>query len=379
MDDTAKRLHDRFDHTDRLTYLDHAASGVLSKVTRAAVSAFLDVRGGVGSDDVSGWLAFEPVLASARERTARLAGCRADQIAFTAHTSDSLSLLAEGLPLGPGDRIAIPDCEFPSNVYPFQHLARKGISVDLIPTHRGIVTLDAIERALTPSTRVVSISWVQFLSGHRIDPAAVAEIVHAHGAWLSVDAIQGAGALEMDVTAWGVDWVSGGAQKWLMGMRGVGWAYVSDDLLDVVTPRAGWLGGPVDWDAFTAYDLRFWPDARRFEIGTHNHAGIVALDAALAEVEEIGRANCLAHTQAISLRIARELDALGLRRYGSDDPAHTSGIVTVEAPDAEAVRQRLVDAGVVVSVRNGLLRVSPHWYTTQADVDRLVDALKGAP
>ncbi len=371
-------LSDRFAHTDRITYLDHAASGVLSKTTRAAVSDFLDVRSGIASDDVGGWLAFEPILTSARERTARLAGCRADQIAFTAHTSDALSLLAEGLPLQPGDRIAIPDCEFPSNVYPFQHLERKGIRVDLIPTQRGIVTLDAIERAMTPRTRLVSVSWVQFLSGYRLDVAAVAEIAHVHGAWFSVDAIQGAGALPMDVTEWNADWVSCGTQKWLMGMRGVGWAYVSDALLDVVTPKAGWLGGPVDWNAFTEYDLQFWPDARRFEIGTHNHGGLVALDAALGEVEHIGRTECLTRTLAASARIARELDALGLQRYGSSEVAHASGIVTVEVPNAEVVRERLAQAGVVVSVRNGLLRVSPHWYTTDADMDRLVEVLKKA-
>ncbi len=368
-------LSDHFAHTDTLSYLDHAASGVLSRQTRAAVSDFVDLRSGIASDDASGWLAFEPVLASARERTARLAGCRTDQIAFTAHTSDSLSLLAEGLPLQPGDRIAIPDCEFPSNVYPFQHLERKGVSVDLIPTQRGVVTLDAVERAMTPRTRLVSVSWVQFLSGYRLDVAAIAEIVHSRGAWLSVDAIQGAGALPMDVTDWDADWVSCGAQKWLMGMRGVGWAYVSDALLDVVTPRAGWLQGPVDWNAFTDYDLQFWPDARRFEIGTHNHAGLVALDAALGEVEEIGRDECLKRTQRASALVASSLDALGLRRYGSGDRAHASGIVTVEMPDAEAVRERLAAAGVVVSVRNGLLRVSPHWYSSDDDVNRLVDVV----
>ncbi len=370
-------LSDHFSHTERLTYLDHAASGVLSKRTRAAVTDFLDTRGGAQGDDIGFWPAFESILASVRERTAHLAGCRADQIAFTAHTSDSLSLLAEGLPLGPGDRIAIPDCEFPSNVYPFQHLERKGVAVDLIPTARGVVTLDAIERAMTPRTKLVAVSWVQFLSGARIDPAAVAEIVHSHGAWLSVDAIQGAGACAMDVTAWGADFVACGVQKWLMAMRGVGWAYVSDALLDVITPRAGWLGGPADWNALTDYDLRFWPDARRFEIGTHNQAGLVAFDAALTEVEDLGRADCAANTRSAANRVARELEALGLRRYGSDDPAHASGIVTVEVPDAEAFRVRLAEANVVVSVRNGLLRVSPHWYTTDADIDRLVAVLRG--
>lgn len=369
-------LSDRFAHTDRVTYLDHAASGVLSKQTRAALSDFLNVRSGSTSDDIGGWTAFEPILISVRERSARLAGCRSDQIAFTAHTSDALSLLAEGLPLQPGDRIAIPDCEFPANVYPFQHLERKGVIVDLIPSVRGVVSLDAIEQAMTPRTRLVSVSWVQFLSGYRLDVPAVAEIVHAQGAWLSVDAIQGAGVLPMDVSACGADWVSCGAQKWLMGMRGVGWAYVSDDVLDVVTPRAGWLGGPVDWNAFTDYDLHFWPDARRFEIGTHNHAGLVALDAALAEVEEIGHADCLDRTQNAAARIARELDALGLRRYGSSETAHASGIVTVEVPNAEALRERLADAGIIVSVRNGLLRVSPHWYTSEGDVGRLIEVMK---
>lgn len=362
-----------FPHADAQTYLNHAATGMYSTRVAAALQEDVADRAGRLVDNFAKVL---PRTEAALDRLGRLVGTTRDRLEFTPNTTEALSVLAEGLDWQPGDRVALPVCEFPANVYPFLQLARRGVEVDFMPHTDGTFTLEDVARTLTPRTRLVSVSWVQFLSGFRMDVKALADLVHAHGALLCVDAIQGLGALRLDVAEAGVDFLACGAQKWWMGPQGIAFLYLTPALQERITPRGGWLNVPLDWDDFLAYDLRFHPDARRFRLGTLNHMGALGFGAALEQVEEIGLEAIEAHVLHLSARLRTGLERLGLPRYGTDDPAHASGIVAFRHSRPEALFEALSAQRITVSSRNRLVRVSPTWYNTDDEIDRLLEAVQ---
>jgi selenocysteine lyase/cysteine desulfurase len=369
---TLDALRRPFPHTDRWAYLDHASTGPLSRPAREAVDAFLDQRHRTKPNN---YFDVAPTVERARERIGELLGAPTARVEFAPNTSAALNVLAQGLDWQPGDRVAVPGCEFPANVYPWLGLEAKGVALDLIPHERGTFTVEDVERALRPETRLVSVSWVQFLSGFRTDLDAIGSLCRERGILFCVDAIQGVGALKMDVADLPVDFLACGGHKWVMGMQGLGFFYVTEALQAQLRPVRGWLNGPIDWDDFLSYPTDFHDDAQRFRIGTQCHAAVVALDAALGLYLDAGREWCHAQVLARSCEVADGLDRLGLRRYGSADAAHASGIVAVEHPDPEGVFETLEAEGIAIAVRDRRLRVSPTYYNTPDEVARVLDAV----
>jgi cysteine desulfurase / selenocysteine lyase len=366
-------LRHHFPHTGHGAYLDHASTGPLSRPVMDALAAYYEQRHRTLPNN---YLEVVPVVEATRDRLAVLVGADRERVDFAPNTSYALNVLAQGLDWRAGDRVAVPSCEFPANVYPWLGLEPQGVGVDFISHREGTLTVEDVEAALTPRTRVLAVSWVQFLSGFRCDLAALGTLCRSRGVLLAVDAIQGLGALRLDLRRTPVDFLACGGQKWLMAPLGTGFFYVSEALQDRLTPLRGWFNGPLDWDDFFAYPMGLHEDASRFRVGTLNHAGIVGLHAALGVYEEVGPAEAEASVLARSRQVAEGLARLGLRRYGSDDPAHASGIVTAEVPDPEDTLAALAEAGVHAAVRNGLLRLSPTWYNTPEEVDRALAVLE---
>ena len=365
-----------FDLPPSLSYLDHAATGVLSRPARAAAGAFLDGRAGRRDDRTPNhFLADLDRVDRARQRAAALVGADVRGVEVVPNTSYGLNLLAQGLDWQPGDRVLVPACEFPANVMPWRGLAPRGVALDLVPHREGTFTVADVERALRPETRLVAVSWVQFLSGFRCDLPALAALCRERGVLLAVDAIQGVGALRLDVGAVRPDLVACGGHKWLCAMQGAGIVVVSERLLDQLRPVRGWLNGPVDWDDLETPSDALHPNATRFRLGTLPTAQAYALDAALGALLDVGtgtvEAAVLAHAAALADGLAR----LGTARYGSDDPARQSGIVTVRVDDPEGLHAHLDARGVAVSLRNRLVRFAPHAHTRPDDLARALDAV----
>ena len=192
---------------------------------------------------------------------------------------------------------------------------------------------------------------------------------------LAVDAIQAVGAVRLGVGA--ADLVAFGGHKWLCAMQGLGAVYVADSVLDRLRVSRGWLNGPVDWDDFEATTLDLHDDATRFRTGTLPTAQAYALDAALGLFLDVGMETVERAVRGHAARLAEGLGALGLRRYGTGDPDRQSGIVAVRAGDAPGLHAHLDARGVACSLRNGLVRFSPHAHTRDADVDRALEAVAG--
>ncbi|MEM1115353.1 MAG: aminotransferase class V-fold PLP-dependent enzyme [Bacteroidota bacterium] len=367
----------QFDLDPEVAYLDHAATGMLSRAAHAAAADFLAGRAGrVEGRTPNNYPADLERVERARGRFARLVGADVRNVCHVPNTSYGLNLLAQGLDWQPGDRVVVPACEFPSNLLPWRALDHLGVEVDLVPHREGTFSVADIEAALRPETRLVAVSWVQFLSGFRCDLAGIAALCRDRGVLLAVDAIQGVGALRLDIEAVKPDLVAFGLHKWMCAMQGAGYAVVADSLLHRLRPTRGWLNGPVDWDDFEGTTDALHDDATRFYVGTFPTAALYAADAAAGLLLDAGPDAIEASVLDHAARLGEALDRLGAGRYGSRDPAHASGIVTVRVPDPEAMHAHLAAHGVVCSMRSRLLRFAPHAHTRDADLDRAVEAVR---
>lgn len=366
------KVREAFPHTRESIYMNHAALAPLSKPVTEVIAGYVQER---HLTNIENYFDFLPIDRETRERIGVVIGTTSEQVMYTPNTSSGLNVLAQGLEWQAGDRVIIPGCEFPANVYPFMQLADRGVHVDLVPHHEGTFALEDVERLIQPQTRLLSVSWVQFLSGYRADLKALGALCKAHDILFCVDAIQGLGALQIDVESCGIDFLASGGHKWLMALQGIGLIYVSSALIPHLKPMAGWLHGPIDWERLIDYNLSFFDDARRFRPGTQNAIGIASLHASLGYYLSLGPAWCESQVLSRAGKLKTGLVALGLRPYGQAEGEQKSGIVTVRHSRANEVFEVLKKEGIHIAVRNGLLRFAPTYYNSDDEVERVLDVM----
>ncbi|MFQ5462252.1 MAG: aminotransferase class V-fold PLP-dependent enzyme [Phycisphaerae bacterium] len=367
-------LRGSFPITENYNFLNHAAASPLSKPAADAARAYLNhaeasayLRGG-----------FFKRVERVRGLAASLIGANPDEIAFTKGTSEGLSLVANGLTWQSGDNVVIANTEFPANVYPWQALRPQGIEVRMVLEQDGRIPLDRVIESIDSRTRVVSISSVQYASGFRTDLATLGEHCQSKGVFLCVDAIQTLGAFPIDVKAMNIDFLSAGAHKWLCAPEGTGILFVRKELLGYLRPTTvGWLSVKEPF-AYAKRQLDFADTARRYEAGSYNFAGIFGLGAAIELVLKIGIEPISRRLIHLSSRLVEKLTDKGYRVVSSRHPAEASAIVSfvTEQHDQEAIQQHLEkEHRIVIAVRSGRLRASPHMYNAQSEIDQLVECL----
>jgi selenocysteine lyase/cysteine desulfurase len=355
-------------------YLNHAATGPLSTRVVAAVDEYLRQR---SETQIDNYMKFQPILTETRSYAAKLVNATADRIAFFDNTTNAINLLAAGLEWKPGDRIILNDIEFPANVYPFLNLKRLGVEIDFVGNRDGKILTEDVEAKITPRTKLLSISHVQFLSGFRADLPALGELCRTRGVIFSVDAIQSAGVVPIDVERMKIDFLATGAQKWLLCPQGIAFAYVSNETQERLRQAyLGWTSIKNFFGEFTRYRLDLDGDARRYENGTLNNMGITALHQSLATLLEVGIDSIEEHVLDLNDRLIAGLGPLGMKAYVDGDRASRAGIVSIKVPNADAYIARLAESKIQVAVRQGLIRVSPHFYNTEEEILTLVDNLK---
>jgi selenocysteine lyase/cysteine desulfurase len=325
-------------------------------------------------------------LEDLRRMGALLLGADAAEIAFIKNTSEGLATVAAGLDWSPGDRVVSSGVEYPANIYPWMELSRRyGVELVMVPEQRQgqelRVPLEHLLReAAHPRTRLVSLSHVEFGSGQRLDLATIGRQCRQQGKLLCVDAIQSLGALPVDVGQMNIDFLSADGHKWLLGPEGAGLFYCRRELLGHLRPLiVGWMN-VVRAEDFGHYDYTLKPDARRYESGSHNVGGFLSLKAAVGVLLEAGIEQIAGRLKALTDRF---IDGLVARGYGVVSPRggdEWSGIVSFESPVHEANsvwRMLRKQHRVELAVRLGRLRCSPHFYNTEAQIDRLLELLPG--
>jgi selenocysteine lyase/cysteine desulfurase len=357
-------------------YFDHAAVSPLPAATANALSNWASQCAHEG-DTV--WPSWAKELEQTRVLAANLIGASADEIALVHSTSEGVSLVAEGFPWRPGDNVVTFENEFPSNQYPWLNQRHRGVEVRRVPVADGRVDLARLKEACDQRTRIVSISWVGYLSGWRACLEDVAAIAHTHGALLFVDAIQGLGVYPLDVAQTPIDFLAADGHKWLLGPEGAGVFYVRREHLDLLHPIVVGWSSVLHASDYSRIELNFKPNAARFEGGSPNMPGGLALGRSLDLLSKIGAKQLSDRLLHLADAIVDRLRALNAVLYSPHEGNHRSAIVTFELPgrDPVAVRKHCLEAGVVLSHRSGKLRVSPHGYQNHDDIDRLMDGLSG--
>jgi len=361
-------------------YLNNASTGPMPERSVRATVEWARLRS--NPERVPGDLQFG-TLARGRELVARLIGADTSEIALATNTTFGINLAAFALPLATGDVVLTPDLEFPANVYPWMALAeRRGIEYRRLRCDDGPLDVTRLARELEDERiRAVTVSWVQFASGARVDLAALGKLCRDRGAFFVVDGIQGLGPLTLDLRSTPVDIMACGAQKWLLSPWGAGFVYVRRELIPQLQPHdVSWLAvkGSDDFTRLTNYDLTWRDDARKFEFITLPYPEFAAMNSTLELIRELGAANVSAYSQSLADRIVawacsrRDVTLVtpsGRGQYGSAGP--------VRAPDAAAASARLSAAGVIHSFREGGIRLSPYFYNTIEEIDRTLAIIGG--
>jgi selenocysteine lyase/cysteine desulfurase len=363
----------------RVAYFDHAAVAPLPTPTREAIRIWLNQATEEG-DPL--WPAWARRMEEVRAAAAALIGAQPAEIALVPNTTSGISLVAEGYPWQSGDNVVTLANEFPSNQYPWMNLAGRGVEVRRVAVEGGAVDLDRVAAACDERTRIVSLSWVGFATGWRIDVKAAAEMCHHRGALFFLDAIQGLGVFPLDVRASGVDFLAADGHKWLLGPEGAGLLYIKREHLELLRPlMVGWNSVAQGSD-YTKIELNLRREAARYEGGSQNMVGFTGLGASLDLLTELGvgprRSPVAEQVLAITDYACQPLQELGATFLAPRCGDHRSGIVTFQLSghDPNDIRRKLETAGIIVRVRAGGVRISPHGYATTEEVDRLIEELK---
>lgn len=353
-------------------YFDHAAVSPLPGPTADTVVAWARDQ---AENGVASWLKCKARYESLRTMAAELVGGTPEEIALVRSTTEGINIVAEGFSWRPGDNVVTLADEFPANLYPWMNQAYRGVETRRVPTDDGRIDLNRLADACDERTRIVTVSWVGYASGWRNDLRAIAEIAHRRGSLFFVDAIQALGTFPVDVRSVGIDFLAAGGQKWMLGPEAAGLFYIAREHLDCLRVCCIGHGSMVHASDYTRIEIDLKKTAARFEGAAANMVGFLGLAASVELLLELGAEAISERILALTDLACRRLSEIGaVIASHRDRPEHKSGIVRFDLPgrDLQQVRRQLLERGVVLSVRGGGLRISPHAYCNEADIECLV-------
>ena len=355
-------------------YFNHAATGPFSSLVTIRLNNLLKEKSESNIDDYE---SFVNVAVETKNILSELIHCNADRIAFLDNTSNGLNVLANSINWKKGDRILLNDVEFPANIYPFLNLKRFGVEIDFVKSENGFVTAEQIIDDVKPGTKLISVSYVQFLSGYKIDLDKIGNYCREKNIIFCVDGIQGIGALQIDVEKSKIDFLSCGTQKWLLGMQGLAFIYIDEELQKKMIPvNIGWLSVENAWNLLD-YNLELKKSADVFEGGTLNTFGIYVFNTSLNLFKNYGFEKVEAEVLSNSKYFISKLNLIGIKCLLSNClDSELSGIVTIKIDSAERVFNHLSEKRMICSLREGLIRFSSHFYNTSQEIDTVVDELQ---
>ena len=357
-----------------IIYFNHASTAPINTKMKERIEEFVYERSEEARDN---YWAFKDVADETKNIIGNMINCSGDRIAFLDNTTNGMIWLASGIDWKPGDRIILNDVEFPANVYPFLQLKEKGVEVDFIKSQNGIVTAEEIIAAIKPATKLISVSYVQFLSGYRIDLEKIGKVCKEKGIIFSVDSIQGLGAIRLDVEKYNIDYLANGTQKWMLGLQGLAFIYVRKELQEKMkSAPIGWLAVKDAWKLLD-FDLATKETAERFQPGTLNNLAIYAFNSSMKLFKEFGFDEIEKKVLSNSKYFIDELAKIGYKSPLYSHPEkHLSGIVSFRTENGQKILDHLKQRKIVCSLREGYIRFAPHFYNTKNDIDYVVDALK---
>lgn len=366
-----RQYRDQFPVTQNLVYLNHAAVAPLCRRAAEAMQGLAQDALDFGSAHYQNWLGTYEGL---RVATAKMIHATRDEIAIVKNTSEGISTVAIGIRWRSGDIVVAFKEEFPANYYPWKRLETQGVEVRWLSVFDG---LDRIDEACK-GARMLAVSYVQYLSGYRVDLIQIGEICARRGCFFLVDAIQGLGAFPIDVRAASIDALAADGHKWLLGPEGCGVLYVRKERQDEIDPiEFGWTNVAKYFD-YSSRDMTLRSDAGRYECGTLNTVGCYGLRASIEFLLEAGVENVACAVQALGNQIHDGVAAMGFETLGCRSHATGAGIVSFRKAgvESQAIVRKLKDAGIIAAPRQGWVRTSPHFYIAPEEIDKMLAELR---
>jgi selenocysteine lyase/cysteine desulfurase len=371
-----KQIRSLFPAANEYTYLNSAA---VSPMPTTAVEAVISQLKDVSTHGSTHFPAWVETKGRARALVASLLGTKPEQIAFMRNTSDGFAAIANGLKWKAGDNIVSFEREFPANFYAWRRIRDSfGVELRLCPERDGRMDPDELIGMIDHNTKVVAISSVQYASGFRADLERIGKAARGVDALFAVDIIQGFGATSYDLPAQFVDAASGASHKWLCAPEGCGMLYLSDRARERVEPTpVGWISVDVPWD-FDDREQPFKPNALAWESGTGPSSLFYGLEQSLILLNKTGLDQITAYLNDLTDLLCEMLSGRNYEIVSSRRPEEKSAIVCVRHRDGMAandIAARLEEEKIIVSPRGDRLRIAPHFYNDQSDIERLVEAL----
>jgi len=367
------KIREQFPITKNKTFMNHAGQSPLPKPVADAVRKYVNDFSNFGTTSIEWNDGGKPLFA-------KLIRAKPEEIAFVENTSVGLNIAANVLSYPPRSKIVTTDLEYPSVVYPWLRKSL-GVKVHYVENVDGKILLDDVEKAVDDKTVAVAVSHVEYVNGFRHDLRALSEIAHEHGAYLIVDAIQSAGAMHIDTKRDDLDFLMSACYKWLLSPPGAGYLYVKEELVEKFEPPfVGWASvKPEVFETIAFWDiwsLRLSETASRFEVGSPSFMSLVGATEALKMILNVGIENIKKRILKITDHLIDVVKDLGLELQTPEESAHRSGIVNFKIDKPEEVAKKLNSKGIIVSARAHGIRVSPHFYNTEQEIDKLVKEIK---
>jgi selenocysteine lyase/cysteine desulfurase len=372
MDDVQK-IREQFPVTESKVFLNHAAQSPLPKPVADAIYRYTDDFSKFGTSLIECDRWGKPCFA-------RLIGARPEEIALIENTSVGLNIAANVLQYPHGSKIVTTDLEYPSVVYPWLR-KNLGARVHYVRSVDGKVSLDEMEKAVDDKTVAVAISHVEYVNGFRQNLRVLSEIAHEHGAYLIVDAIQSVGTMPINVKTDDVDFLMAACYKWLLSPSGAAYLYVKDDLIEKFEPPyVGWASVKQEVfktiDFWDIWNLKLSKTASRFEVGSPSTISFVGATKAMKMLLDCGTENIKRRIIKLTDRLIDSVKDLGLQLQTPEEKQCRSGIVNFKIGKADKVTDKLNRKGIIVSARAHGIRVSPHFYNTEEEIDELIEEIK---
>ncbi len=365
-------LRERFPIFQKKSYLNSCSQGALSIDGQLAYAHYLRDWEEQGSP----WELWVEKLEATRQAFAGLINAESDAVAVTGSVSHGVSALASALDFGgQRNKIVVSDFEFPTMGQIWHAQTPRGAKIVQVPAAGNSIPLARFADAIDDATLLVSITHVCYRNGVMLDVPAIVELAHRKGALVLLDAYQTLGTMPIDVKALNVDFLVGGTLKYLLASSGQAYLYVRKELLPTLQPTAaGWFSQAnifaMDHTAHTPA-----PTARKFEAGSPPVPNLYATLAGIRLVQSIGLARIQQEVRELTGAIKEGAMRRGWNLVSPVDPQKHGALITLRSHKVDLLVRWLADEGIIVSSRDNNLRISPHFYNNQQDVDRLIDGL----
>ena len=368
-------LRAQFPVIKRYTYLNHAAVGPLPQRVLDEVSRINQDKGYSGGLH---WMDWEEEAEETRKIIARFINADPEEIAFAQNTSAGLSIIANGINWEKTDNIVINDLEFPSNIFPWQIQAKRhGLVTKTVQQRNEELAIEDFEEKIDRHTKIVAVSHIQFSNGFKVDLQRLSKLAHENGGYVVTDAVQSLGQMPIDVKKLDVDFLATSGYKWLLSPIATGFLYIKKELIDEIEPSIVGYRTDENYHEYSYRTIRPALTARRFEHGQINFPGIAGMRAAIELLDSFGIYNIEKRIRKLVDHLIADISELrGLKVLSSMKPEHRNGIIKVGGLDnPDDVVKKLKEENIVISSRAGGLRISPHFYNTEKEIEQLLDVL----